>query len=226
MRPDEGHRLFADRVEAGHALADRLEELGAEVDLVLAIPRGGLPLGEVVADRLGVPLEVIVVKKIGAPGRPELALGAAAPDGTVWLNEDLVDQFDLSDQEVSKAVEGAVEEAARKARAYREAREETSLAGKRVLIVDDGIATGATMRACVRVASARGASSVVLGVPVAPPGRLDALGEKADALVCLQSPAGFRSVGQFYDRFDQVTHEEAVGALRRASGSPPHRCGG
>lgn len=204
---------FADRQAAGRRLAEVLEEQGIDADVVLAIPRGGLPLGRAVAEDLGLPLDVIIAKKIGAPFNEELAIGAATPDGEAWLNEDILDRMDLGQDALDQSREKAVRAAEEKARRYRPAGPQIDLSGKRVLIVDDGIATGATIRAGLRSARAQGADEVVLAVPVGPPSRIDELRKEADRVICLQEPAGFRAVGQFYASFSQVSDEEAIDIL-------------
>jgi predicted phosphoribosyltransferase len=206
---------FRDRTDAGERLARELADREIRADVVLAIPRGGLPLGRAVADELGAPLDVLVASKIGAPDNPEYAIGAAASDGTVWRNDHAIEQLGLEDAYVERAGREAAEAAREKATRYREGDPEPSLAGKRVVIVDDGVATGSTARACVELARAAGAERVVLAVPVGPPDSVGTLRDVADEVVCLTEPPTFGAVGQFYERFDQVSDEAAIDYLGR-----------
>lgn len=205
--------MFDDRTDAGERLASLLLEREVEADIVLAIPRGGLPVGRAVADALSVPLDVVVARKMGAPGNPELAVGAVASDGTVWLNEDLIDRLDVDDAYLGEQRERERAAAEDKLTRYRADRGPLDLDAKDVLIVDDGVATGATTTACVRQVRAAGADRVLLAVPVGPPDALSALREETDAVYAVETPASFGAVGRFYRRFDQVTDEEAMAYL-------------
>lgn len=205
--------MFRDRTDAGEQLAELLRDHDVEADLVLAIPRGGLPVGRAVADALGVPLDVAAAKKIGAPGNSEYAIGAVASDGSVWLNREAIDTFEISDEYVERERESAAETAREKEETYREGGP-PDVEGKTVVLVDDGVATGATVSACLRMLRERGAESVVLAVPVGPPDTLERLESEADDVVVVESPPHFSAVGQFYRRFDQVTDEEAMSYLR------------
>lgn len=202
--------MFRDREDAGEQLAEALKDRGVEADIVLAIPRGGLPLGRAVADALGAPLDIVVAKKIGALGNPEYALGAVASDGAVWRNEAAIRGTGARDEYFARKREEEEGEARRKAERYRNGGEPPDLAGKRVVVVDDGVATGSTTRACLKGIKARGAAHIVLAVPVGPPDRIEELRRVIDEVVCLMTPAGFRGVGQFYQRFDQVSDTEAM----------------
>ena len=205
--------MFETRTDAGRQLADVLDDHDVHADVVVAIPRGGLPVGRVVADRLGVPLSVVVARKVGAPGNPELAVGAVAEDGTTWLNEPLI--ADLGIDEASLAERIAVERraAAETTEGYLGGGRPPEYEGKTVLVVDDGIATGATTIACVRRVRAAGAARVVLAVPVGPPATIERLRGEADEVVCVETSPHFRAVGQFYESFDQVSDEEAKAYL-------------
>ncbi|WP_232685778.1 phosphoribosyltransferase [Halobacterium zhouii] len=205
--------MFADREDAGRRLASLLEQRGVALDVVLAIPRGGLPVGRAVADRFGVPLDVVAAKKLGAPHNPELAIGAAAGDGTVWLNDDLVARLGVDEAYLDAERERATTTAREKTETYRAGRPPLDLAGKRVAVVDDGVATGATTRACLDAVRALGAASVVLAVPVGPRDSLDALAAHADDVVCVETPAVFSAVGQAYRNFSQVNDEAAMSYL-------------
>lgn len=187
------------------ALAAVLRDRGVESDLVLAVPRGGLPVGRIVADSLGVPLDVVVARKLGAPGNPELAMGAVASDGTTWLNTRLIDDLGVGRAEVDETVRRERAAAAEKLDRYRGDRPPLDLRGKRVVIVDDGIATGATTIACARQVREAGAEHVVLAIPVAPPGTVERLADEVDEVVAVETPRRFGAVGQFYRSFGQVS---------------------
>lgn len=205
--------MFEDRTAAGKELAAALSDAGLEADLVVAIPRGALPVARPVADALGVPLDIVAAKKMGAPHDEEYAIGAAAPDGSTWLNEDAIDRLDVSESYLDGERERAAETAREKEETYREGEPE-AIAGRRVVIVDDGVATGATMMASIRRLQNAGAESIVVAVPVGPPGTLNRLRQEADAVIALDEPEHFRAVGQFYREFGQVTDDEAKAYLR------------
>lgn len=200
--------MFRDRTDGGEQLADLLREEGVTVDVVLAIPRGGLPVGRAVADALGAPLDVVAARKMGAPDNPELAIGAVGASGAVWMNEDLLDSLAVNEEYVEGERERQAEAAQEKLDRYRGG--QPDLSGKDVLVVDDGVATGATMIACVREARAADAARVLVGVPVGSPRSVEELREEADAVYAVETPRNFGAVGQFYRVFDQVTDEEAM----------------
>lgn len=208
-----GGTRFADRADAGRKLADRLVEHDVEADVVLAIPRGGLPLGREVADALAVPLDVVVASKIGAPHNPELAIGAVASDGTAWLDDDSIDHLGVDEAYVERERETETEAARQKAERYRGDRPEPDLDGKAVVLVDDGVATGSTAIAAIRLIDELGARRVVLAVPVGAPDTIESLRSVADEVITLSTPQRFGAVGRFYDRFEQVTDEEAMAYL-------------
>jgi predicted phosphoribosyltransferase len=201
--------MFRDRTDAGEQLGTRLREEGVVADLVLAIPRGGLPLGRAVADALDAPLDVVVARKMGAPTNEELAIGAVASDGTAWLNEDLITSLDVGEDYVAAERERQATAAREKRDRYR-GESAPPVEGRRVVLVDDGVATGATTRACLRQLRDLGASHVTLAVPVAPPDVIDELRAEADDVLALSTPASFRAVGAHYERFDQVSDDEAM----------------
>ncbi|MFD1600072.1 phosphoribosyltransferase [Halobellus rarus] len=206
-------RRFEDRTEAGERLGETLRERNVDADIVLAIPRGGLPLGRAVADALDVPLDVVVASKIGAPGNPEYAIGAVASDGSVWRNERAFEGAGADEEYFERERRSEAENARQKAERYRNGRGEPDLTGKNVVVVDDGVATGSTVRACLQMLAATDAERITLAVPVGPPDTVAELRTMADEVVCLKTPRGFRGVGQFYDRFDQVSDEEAMAYL-------------
>ncbi|WP_372913132.1 phosphoribosyltransferase [Salinigranum sp.] len=201
--------MFADRTDAGERLAARLAEEGVDADLVLAIPRGGLPVGRVVADRLGVPLDVVVAVKLGAPGNPELAVGAVAGDGSVWTNDELVSRLGVDDEYLREEQARAQAAASQKLREYRGGESLSRLDGERVVVVDDGLATGATALACVRQVQAAGAETVVLAVPVAAADSVNRVRDEGARVVAVETPESFGAVGQFYRDFRQVRDAEA-----------------
>lgn len=205
--------MFKNRIDAGQKLADVLDDRGIEADIVLAIPRGGLPVGRAVADALDAPLDIVAARKLGAPGNPELAIGAVASDGTVWLNESMIRDLAVGETYIDERIEEERAAALEKVERYRADRPPLELRGKTVLIVDDGIATGATTIACLRQAKNQGAGRVVLAVPVAPPATVERLTAEADEVICVETPPHFGAVGQFYDSFGQVSDSEAKAYL-------------
>ncbi|MFB6266186.1 MAG: phosphoribosyltransferase [Halodesulfurarchaeum sp.] len=207
--------MFRDREAAGGQVAAAIREEGVPVDLVLAIPRGGLPVGRAVADELGVPLDIVAAKKLSAPGNPELGIGAVAADGSLWLNDSLIDGIGVTREYVDSERARAAEVASEKAERYREGRSPPDIAGRSVAIVDDGVATGATMRVCLRAVRAAGAARVILAVPVGAPDSLAALADAVDAVIAVERPSSFSAVAQHYASFPQVTDEEAMAYLRR-----------
>ena len=215
---NRGSTSFTDRTDAGQRLGETLAGLDLDADLVLAIPRGGLPVGREVADALGLPLDVAVASKIGAPGNPELAIGAVASDGSAWIDEETVAALGVGREYVVREREREAEVAREKAERYR-TDGPPDVTGRTVVLVDDGAATGSTAIAAVRLLHARGVGRVVVALPVAPPETVSALEDAADEVVCLLEPASFGAVGRFYRRFDQVSDEEAVAYLREDDGS-------
>ncbi len=204
--------MFEDREDAGRQLGDLLRGKGYERPVVLGIPRGGVAVAAEVARALGADLGVIVARKLRAPRHPELAIGAVTADGTVYLNEELA--------EATRADEAYLDAEIARQAAQARAREEAfdghrrpALAGRTVIVVDDGIATGATAVAAVRAAKAAGASKVVLAAPVAATASADMLREEADEVVCLIEDPSFYAVGQFYDDFRQVDDDEVKALL-------------
>jgi predicted phosphoribosyltransferase len=201
---------FADRKEAGRQLAARLvESYAGHPDLiVLALPRGGLPVGYEVARALGAPLDVFVVRKLGVPGHEELAMGAIASGGALSVNADVVHALDIPERKVRELAEVEAAEVTWRERRYREGRRRLDVHGKTVLVVDDGLATGSTMRAAVLALRELGPANVIVAVPVAPEQASDELSTLADDVICLATPEPFYAVGQFYDDFSQVTDEQ------------------
>lgn len=204
---------FRNRTDAGEQLGKQLAEDGIDADIVLGIPRGALPVARPVADALDAPLDIVVASKLGAPGNPELAIGAVASDGSLWLNDDLVDRVRAPEDFIEGEREVEAENAHEKAEQYREGGRLPDLRDKRVVVVDDGVATGATAIACLRQVREAGAAHVVLAVPVGSPESIDELELEADDIVALETPRDFRAVGQYYQDFGQVSDEEAMAYL-------------
>jgi putative phosphoribosyl transferase len=209
--------IFADRVEAGRALGQALRERVSGRCVVLAIARGGVIVGEGVATALGAPLDVIVPRKIGAPGNPELGIGAIAP-GVRVLDRSAIERLHVDDAYIEREVAAQEREIARREAAYRAGRPPESLAGSTAVVVDDGIATGGTAAAALRWARRANADRVVLAVPVAPRQTLDALRAEADDVVVLATPEPFLAVGEWYVSFDQTTDDEVIRVLSRRDG--------
>ena len=206
---------FIDRTDGGQQLADHLEAEGIEVDLVCAIPRGGLPVGRAVADQLELPLDVVVASKLGAPSNPELAIGAVAGDGSHWLNDELVAKLGVDQSYIDSELDRKAEVARQKVADYRGGDPLPSVDGNRVALVDDGIATGATAIACLRQLQASDAAEVVLAVPVAPPAARTELRDAADRIVIVDEPQPFGAVGGHYREFGQVSDSEAIALLEK-----------
>jgi predicted phosphoribosyltransferase len=211
--------MFEDRIDAAQRLAEALKEYAGPDTVVLGIPRGGVVVGEVVARTLGVPLDVVVPRKVGAPGNPELGLGAVAP-GVRVLDQWLIERLGVSEQYLEREIAAEEAETVRRLRAYRGDRPPLDLTGKTAIVVDDGVATGGTAVAALRWARAQGAERVVLAVPVAPPQTMQRLSHEADEVVALATPEPFFAVGEWYRVFDQTSDDEVLAALSRAAGEP------
>jgi putative phosphoribosyl transferase len=201
--------VFRDRREAGDVLAQMLTTYRDENDvLVLGLARGGVPVGWPVARALGAPLDVFLVRKLGVPQWHELAMGALASGGGVVINDSLVGSLGISDDQMQDVIERETDELHRRERAYRGDRPPVDMADKIVILVDDGIATGASMLAAVRAVRAGAPSAVVVAVPVGPPSTCRELATEADDVVCATMPSRFEAVGQVYEDFHQVTDDE------------------
>ena len=212
---------FLDRPEAGRRLAAQLLHLSGEDVVVLGLPRGGVPVAAEVARALGAPLDVILVRKLGVPVQPELGLGAIGEGGVRIINPDVVAVTGVTDGEIAMVEARERAELLRRARRFRGDRPRVPLAGRTAVIVDDGIATGATARAACQVARAQGASRVVLAVPVAPPSVRVALVPAADEVICVETPRHFLAIGEWYQDFAQTGDQEVVALLRAADGGGP-----
>ncbi|WLQ66395.1 MULTISPECIES: phosphoribosyltransferase family protein [Streptomyces] len=208
---------FTDRTDAGRRLAAALRHLGKHEPVVLGLPRGGVPVAYEVAQALGAPLDVIVVRKLGVPYHPELGFGAIGEGGVRVISEEIVRRTGVGEKDLVAVERTEAAELVRRAHAYREGRPRLSLEGRAVVVVDDGVATGATARAACQVVRAQGAAHVVLAVPVASPDVAARLREDVDEVVCLSTPSLFSAVGEWYRDFSQTSDEEVVALLARAS---------
>lgn len=211
--------VFVDRRDAGLRLGERLRGLpGAEDAVVLGLPRGGVPVAFQVARALGAPLDVIVVRKLGVPYQPELGFGAIGEGGVRVLNPDVLRLANVTRDEMAEVERRERAELERRAQRFRGDRAPVDLAGRTVIVVDDGIATGGTARAACQVARAHGASRVVLAVPVGAPETIASLRRDADEVVCLDTPDHFYAIGAWYDDFSQTRDEDVIEYLRQAAG--------
>lgn len=217
----EATAMYRDRTDAGQQLARALEHLKAEAPVVVALPRGGVPVAYEVAKALQAPLDLALVRKIGAPGQPELAIGAVV-DGEnlhVFVNRDIAALFRGWEQYIGAETQKKIQEIEERRRRYFGGRSRPRLKGRTVILVDDGIATGATMRAAVASLRQSQVARLIIGVPVAPPETMAALAAEVDAVICLETPEFFSAVGQFYEDFSQTTDDEVVEFLRLAAAS-------
>ena len=209
--------MFSNRSEAGRLLARRVQAMGLADPVVLALPRGGVPVAVEVARALGAPLDLLLVRKIGAPQQPELAVGAVGEGGDLFVDRHLMDLTGATDEYVARQSREQLAEIARRRTAYLGGRAPLPLAGRTAVVVDDGIATGATVHAALKALRRRGPASVVLAVPVASREAVAALSADVDELVCLAQPALFRAVGEHYADFDQVSDHEVEQLMRMAA---------
>lgn len=202
-------QFFADRADAGRQLAEALAPYANRPEvLVLALPRGGVPVGFEVARRLNAPLDVYVVRKLGVPGHEELAMGAIAGDGTCVVDEDLLATLHIEPAQLQRVARREMEEITRRERAYRDARPQPEIEEKTVIVVDDGLATGATMRAAATALRGRRPAAIVAAAPVATPRTCESLRDVVDRVVCVRTPEPFHAVGLYYRNFEQTTDEE------------------
>jgi predicted phosphoribosyltransferase len=208
---------FSDRAQAGRLLAERLRAYAKRDDvIVLALPRGGVPVAFEVARALDAPLDVFLVRKLGVPGHEELAFGAIAPGGTRVLNTPLIERLGLTAERIEAIDATERRELERRQRVYRDGRPPPDVAGRTVIVVDDGLATGSTMQAAVEAIRQDDPAQVVVAVPVADPGVCEALGTLADEVVCLSMPRPLRAVGAWYEAFSQTSDDEVRALLERA----------
>jgi putative phosphoribosyl transferase len=203
------------REEAGNKLADRLAAYKERQDvLVLALPRGGVPVAAPIARALKAPLDVFIVRKLGVPGHQELAMGAIASGGVRVMNMDVVRSLGISEEQIEKVADAEQRELTRRENQYRGNRDFPEISGKTVILVDDGVATGATMRAAIKALREGGAQKLVVAVPVAPPDTCEVLSREVDELVCPFRPSPFHAIGLWYEDFPQVSDETVVRILK------------
>jgi putative phosphoribosyl transferase len=208
---------YQDRQEAGQVLADRLAGYAGRPDIqVLALPRGGVPVAYEVATRLGAPLDIFLVRKLGVPGHPELAMGAIAENGARVLNPDIVGYLDIPDAMIDQVAGAEQQEMQRRERVYRDGRPAPDIRGKTVLLIDDGLATGATMKAAVQGLRALQPARLVVAVPVGAPETCEALTHLADEVLCAMTPESFQAVGLWYAQFNQTTDADVIRLLAQA----------
>lgn len=208
---------FRNRRQAGERLGPILEPYRKEDDvLVLALPRGGVPVAYEVAEHLDAPLRLFVVRKLGVPDQPELALGAIASGGARVYNQRIISTLDLSEEDIEAVVEREMAELARREEHYRGDTPAPDIAGRTVIVVDDGVATGATMRVAVQALRQEKAARIVVAVPTAAADTVEALQQEADDVVAAMTPANFTAVGAWYDDFTQTTDDEVVALLEAA----------
>ena len=210
--------MFRDRQHAGDELAARLAKLRLRQPLVLALPRGGVPIGAAIASALDAPLDLIIVRKVGAPGNPELAVAAIVegdpPD--VVLNREVMNEYGLTEAQVAKLADGERAELERRKSRYRGDRKPASVAGKTVIVVDDGAATGTTMKAVLRALKPRSPKEVIVALPVAPPETVSEMKAEAGRVICLSQPQSFMALGYHYSDFPQLSDGEVIAMLEEA----------
>ena len=211
-------RAFPNRAEAGRLLAEKLEKYADRNDvIVLGLPRGGVPVAYEVAKSLRVPLDVFIVRKLGVPGFEELAAGAIASGGVRVLNEDVLRALPNADEIIESVTAKETAELERREKSYRDDRPAPELRDRVVILVDDGLATGATMRAAVKALRQRGVTKIVVAVPVGPPDTCREFEDEADETICASAPEFFQAVGQYYEDFSQTSDDEVRDLLARAA---------
>ncbi len=206
-------KYFKNRVEAGKQLASALKSVNKNA-IVLAIPRGGVVVGFEVAQALGIPLDVVITRKIGAPDNPELAIGAVAEDGTAIIDDRLVRMLQVSKGYISEEVERQKTEIKRRLLKYRGDIPYPRMANREVIVVDDGVATGSTLKAALLSIRKKGAKAVIVAVPVGPPDTISELKRMANRVVCLSTPEPFYAIGEFYEDFEQTEDSEVIELLQ------------
>src|SRR5437762_7892223 len=217
-------RAFANRTEGGRLLAEKLARYSNRDDvIVLGLPRGGVPVDYEVAKRLRAPLDVFIVRKLGVPGFEELAAGAIASGGVRVLNEEVMRAIPYADEAIEAVTARETAELERREQIYREGRPRPELLNRIAILVDDGLATGATMRAAVKALRQCGAAKIVVAVPVGPPDTCHEIEEQADETICLSMPEFFQAVGQYYEDFSQTTDEDVRQLLTSAARDMPER---
>lgn len=210
--------IFPDRAEAGRVLGTKLSKYAGREDvIVLGLPRGGVPVAYEVAQALRVPLDIFMVRKLGVPGFEELAVGAIASGGVRVLNPDVMDALPNADEIIDTVTQRETTELERREHEYRDGRPAPEIRGRTVILIDDGLATGATMRAAVKALRQRGAEKIVVAVPVGPSDTCREFEDVADEVVCASAPEFFQAVGQYYEDFAQTSDDEVRNLLARAA---------
>ncbi len=207
--------MFADRREAGQRLAKKLIHYQGKNPLILVVPRGGIPVGCEIQAILGGDLDIIIPRKVGVPGQPELALGAVTAEGGFLLNRGIAQSLNISEQDVAAEIEAAREETKRRQAVYRGEKPPFVAEGRIVILIDDGVATGFTIRAALQALREQKTARLILALPVSPLDTFKSLQSEVDELVCLEVSASFYAVGQFYHDFSQLSDEEVVMLLRK-----------
>lgn len=208
--------LFRDRKDAGRRLAERLARYRYEDSVVLALPRGGVPVGYEVARALKVPLDVFIARKLGAPNQPELGIGAVAQDGSRVLNERIVEEIGVSEEYIERVAAEETKEAERRLKLFRGERPEPEVRERTAILVDDGIATGVTTRAAIDALRRRDPRRLVLAVPVCATHAAESLRREVDELICLEAPLNLMAIGLWYRHFEQTSDEEVIDLLEHA----------
>lgn len=207
---------FLDRQDAGRKLAAALKEyISASDAVVIALPRGGVVVGYEIASSLSLPLDIVCPRKIAAPFNPEFAIGAITETGEGVLSENLILELNISKDYIDREIEKEKKEAKRRLDRYREGKPQRNLEGKKVILVDDGLATGSTMLAAVKTLKAERVKKIILAIPVAPADTLLKFEKQVDQIICLSIPSSFYAIGQFYDFFDQISDEEVIQLLKK-----------
>ena len=208
--------LFRDRKDAGRRLAERLARYRDEDSVVLALPRGGVPVGYEVARALKAPLDVFIARKLGAPNQPELGIGAVAQDGSRVLNERIVEEIGVSEEYIERVAAEETIEAERRIKLFRGERPEPEVRERTAILVDDGIATGVTTRVAIEALRRRDPRRLVLAVPVCATHAAESLRREVDELICLEAPSNLMAIGLWYRYFEQTSDEEVIDLLERA----------
>jgi putative phosphoribosyl transferase len=215
--------FFNDRADAGKRLAERLSEYANREDiLILALPRGGVPVAFEVAKELNVKMDVFIVRKLGVPGNEELAMGAIASGNIRVLNEDVIRSFHIPQKVIDEATANELRELERRERIYRRNRPTPKISGSTVILIDDGLATGATMHAAVAAVKSKNPAEVIIAVPVAAPDTCSAFRNDVDEVICVGTPEPFYGVGAWYEDFSQTTDKEVCELLDRAEKNKPN----
>lgn len=212
----DGFTLFQDRYDAGRRLTDLLSQYKNDTNtIILALPRGGIPVAYEVANKLHLPLDIFVVRKLGAPFQEELAMGAIASGGAIFFNEDVIAHLDITEEDINHVIEKEKTELQRREKKYREGREFPNISGKKIILIDDGIATGASIHAAIIALKKLSVKKIILAVPVAPESTVSELTPLVDEILCLYAAPIFYGVGQFYNDFSQTTDDEVIRLLSK-----------